>query len=104
MYHDAAHEKEEAECGALAVMEEVRDADDAAEPGYRGAGRFPKEVHTYTEKDRIEHPRDNDPLPELMFGDELMGFYIRLEGYDNFFQQKVLFLFIWLLSAKPTYL
>jgi hypothetical protein len=85
--HNSAHEEEEAERGALPVMEEMVDADDAAERGYRRAGRLPKEIHADAEEDRVEHPRDNDPLPQLVFGDELMGLYIGLEGYDNFFQQ-----------------
>ena len=63
------------------------DTDHPAEPGDGGIGRFPEKIHAHTKQDRIQDARDHDPLPQLMFGDELMRFSIRLEGYNNFFEQ-----------------
>lgn len=61
--HDAAHQEEEAEDRALAVMQETVDADDLAKPGHGGAGRLPEKIHADAEQDRIEDSRNDDPLP-----------------------------------------
>lgn len=93
MDHDAAHQKKETEDGALLVVEEAFDADHVAEPGDGGIGRLPEKVYAYAEQDGIQDAGDEDPFPELMFADEMMRFDIRLEGYNNFFEQSA-FLFI----------
>jgi len=102
MDHEAAHDEQEAERGALAVMEETIDARYVAKPADGGGGGDGEVVHADAKEDRIKHARDEDPLPQVMFGDEVIGFYIRLEGYDNFFEQR-LFSFI-CSTVKPTYL
>ena len=71
------------------MMEETLNADDPAQPGYGLTGRWPEEVHADTEQDRIQDAWYEYPLPQLMFGDKLVSFAIRLKGYDNFFEQSL---------------
>ena len=52
------------------------------------SGGLPEEVEADAKEDRIENAGDQDPFPNLMFGDEMMGLDIRLEGYDDFFEQS----------------
>jgi hypothetical protein len=92
--HDAAHDKKEAQRGALPVLEEAVDVYKMAEGADGGRGGFPKEIHTDTEKDRVQDARDQDPFPQLVFADEMVRFHVRLKGYDDFFEQDLFLLFI----------
>lgn len=62
---------------------------EVAKRGDDGSGGDPEEVDPYDEQDGVQDTGDNDPLPQLMPGDELMRFDVRLEGYDKFFEQRV---------------
>ena len=84
------------------MTEEAVDADDMAEPGDGFAGGLPKEIHADTEQDGIKYAGDQDPFPQLVLHDKVMGFDVGLEGYDYFLEQKI-FLFI-CSTVKPTYL
>jgi hypothetical protein len=79
------------------VVQEAFHTDQLAEPGYGGIGRFPEEKDADGEKDRIYYPRDQDPFPQPMLADELVSLDIRLEGYNNFFEQGA-FLFVYLFA------
>ena len=108
MHHDAAHDEEEAEHGAMGALEESGDMQYPAEAADGGDGGDPEEIEADAEQDGIEYSGNEDPLPELMFGDEMVGLGIRLEGYNDFFEQVVLFTFFCLLGGylgvKRTYL
>ena len=65
-----------------------------AKPADGGGSGNAEIVHADEEKDGIEHAGNDDPLPELVFCDEMVGLYIRLERYDNFFQQDAIFVFV----------
>jgi hypothetical protein len=93
VYHDATHQEKKAYHGALPMVKETLNAEGPAAPGDGRIGRLQEKIHADTEEDRIDDAGDHDPLPQPMFADELMRFDIRLEGYDNFFEQSA-FLFI----------
>jgi hypothetical protein len=54
-------------------------------------GCFPEKVHAYAEKQGIDDARNNDPPPQVVLPDELMGLPIRLDGYDDLFKQAMLY-------------
>ena len=56
-----------------------------AEVAYGDGGRLPEEIKPDAKQDRIEYTGDQDPFPDLMFGDEMVGLDVGLEGYDDFF-------------------
>lgn len=87
MHHHGAHDEEEAEGGALLVLQEPRDMQKFTQLMYGACGRCPEEVEADAEKDGIKYAGDEDPFPDLMFGDKMMRFDIRLKGYDDLFEQ-----------------
>src|SRR5579872_1129966 len=66
VYHHPAHDKEKAEGGALAVLEEAVDVGKMAEGGDSGGGGFPEKVDADGKEDRVQDTRYKDPLPQLM--------------------------------------
>jgi len=50
---------------------------------------FAKKIHTDCEKYGVQQTRNHNPFPKLVFYNELVGFKIGLNGYDNFFQQDI---------------
>jgi hypothetical protein len=93
--HHAAHNEEEAEGGALAMLKEPIGMHEPAEVAHGDGGRCPEEINADTEKDRIEYPGYQDPFPELMFRDEMVRFDVTLERYNDFFEHE---------QVKRTYL
>ena len=71
-----------------------------AQGTYGAVGGCPEKVEADTEEDHIEDTRNEDPFPDLMFRDEMMGLDIRLEGYDDFFEQ---FSFCYFYCETQTY-
>jgi hypothetical protein len=72
----------------MTALQEAIDMQELAEVADGDGGRIPKEIEAYAEQDSIEYTRDQDPFPDLMFGDEMMGLDIRLECYDYFFEHN----------------
>ena len=50
--------------------------------GARGA--FAKEIHAYAKQYHVNDARNDDPFPEAVFTDKVVGFTIRLNG-NNYF-------------------
>jgi hypothetical protein len=88
VYHHAAHDKKKVEGIAMVVLQEPGDMQKAGEIPGGYIDRAPEKIKTDTKKDCIEYARDKDPFPDLVFGDKMMGLYIRLERYDDFFEQR----------------
>ena len=84
-HHDASHEEDKAQEGALLVVQPFIDTDHPAEPGDGGIGGLPEKIHTHTKEQGIKDTGDNDPFPQPMLTDELMSLVVGLEGYDNLF-------------------
>jgi len=99
--HEAAHDKQKAKGGGLAMMEKAIDTRDVAEPADGGAGGFEEEIHADTEEECIDDSWNDDVFPQFVLCNEMVRLYIRLEGYDNFFKQELDFLFI-CPTVKPT--
>ena len=59
-----------------------------AKPGDSGAGGFYKEVHAYAKKERIKYPGYEDPFPQFVLDDKVMGLGVGLESYDYFLKQN----------------
>jgi hypothetical protein len=53
-----------------------------------GIGGFQEEIHTCREQKRIQDARDDDPFPQFVLGNEMMGLNVGLEGYYNFLEQN----------------
>jgi hypothetical protein len=70
------------------VVEPSFDTDEFAEPGDGCVGGIPEKVHAYAEEYRIQQSGDNDPFPQPVFADEMVGFGIGLEGNYNLFKQN----------------
>ena len=95
MHHDAAHDEEKAEGGALTVLQELVDVYEPAEIAYDVSRGGPEEIEADTEKDGIEYSGDKDPFPDLMLRDKVVRFDVTLERYDDFFEHE---------QVKRTYL
>ena len=95
MYHDAAHDEEEAEGGALAVLQEFVDMHEPAEIAYDISRGGPEEIEADAEEYGIEYSGNEDPFPDLVFRDKVMRFDVTLECYDDFFEHE---------QVKRTYL
>ncbi len=48
---------------------------------------MPEEVHARNEQKTVSNSGNNDPFPQPMFADKLVGLKIGLYGNDNFFKQ-----------------
>ena len=52
-------------------------------------GRLPEKIHAYTKKDGINNSGYDYPFPKPVFLNETVRFRIRLNSYDNFFEQEL---------------
>jgi hypothetical protein len=69
------------------VVQPSSDAGELAQPGDGRIGGRQEEVHTYTEKEGIEYAGDQDPFPQFVLSNEMMGLDVGLKGYNNFLKQ-----------------
>ena len=72
----------------MLAMEPTSDAGKLAQPGDGGVGGFHKEIHAYAEKEGVEYPGYQDPFPQFVLGDKVMGLSVGLESYDYFLKQN----------------
>ena len=63
-----------------------------ADPGYRIVGRMPEKIHTDNKQNHIHHAGNDNPFPQPVFANKIMGFKKRLYGNDNFFKQALDFM------------
>jgi hypothetical protein len=79
------------------MLQELVDVDEVAERRDDGSGGDPEEIDPYDEQDGVQDAGYDDPLPQLMPGDKVMRFDVRLEGYNKFFEQRMFFFLFWVL-------
>lgn len=72
-------------------MKPFFDTDHLTQVRYRSIGRMPEKINTGYKHQHIKDPGDDDPLPQFMFADKLVGPDVRLNGYDNFLKQMIVF-------------
>jgi hypothetical protein len=78
----------------MLMLQEAFDADELAQRAHGGGSGSPEKIHADAEQDGVEDAGYQDPFPDAVFGDELVCLVIRLEGYDDFFQQVGIVLFL----------
>ena len=72
---------------AIHSMQPAVNAQPVTDIGNEGIRGGPEKIHSYHKQYRIQNTRNDDPFPQTVFIDELVRPEIRLNGYDNFFQQ-----------------
>jgi hypothetical protein len=90
--HQAAHDEEEGQKCALAMLQEPVDVYQVAERGDDGGGGNPKEIEADDEQDGVQDARDQYPFPEPVLGNEVVRLDIGLECYNYFFEQSAILL------------
>ena len=60
-----------------------------AKPGNRIIGRDPEKINAHSEKYGINNAGYQDPLPQFMFADKVVGVGIGLYGDNDFFEQTL---------------
>jgi len=70
------------------MMQPSPNAGKLPQPGDGGAGGIYKEPHAYAKKEGIEYPGYNDPFPQFVLSNKVMGLGVGLESYDYFLKQN----------------
>jgi len=86
-HHHLPHHEEEAQGGALLVAQPSSHPCQLADPGDGRAGGLQEKVHARTEKEGIQYAGDQDPFPQFVLSNEMMGLDVGLKGYNNFLKQ-----------------
>ncbi len=101
MDHDPTHHKKETQCRTLPVLQEPVDMREMTDGADDIGGGGPEKVEADAKKDRVQNARYKDPFPQLVFADKMVCFHVRLECYDDLFEQKTL-LFVYFNRVKRT--